>query len=87
MEKVSPGEPHRFQSRGMFAFKNLSEEKEVFEVIAPKDGFLQVDPVCRMLILSEDKAIRHPEIPTLFFCSESCLRAYNTANQSEIAAN
>jgi adenylate cyclase len=83
IEKIPPEDRYRFQSKGTFAFKNVTEEKEVFEVLASREGFLRIDPVCRMLILSEERAVRHPGDPSLYFCSDHCLSAYISAGPKE----
>ena len=70
---------YQFEHKGMYTFKNIAEEKEVFELINNKSGFLAIDPVCRMLIQSEDNALRHPFDKDVFFCSANCLDKYIAA--------
>jgi class 3 adenylate cyclase len=67
---------YSFKSMGKFKFKNLSEEKEVFEIITAKPDKLYVDPVCRMLLNAEDKHVSHPADANIFFCSDNCLEIY-----------
>jgi class 3 adenylate cyclase/YHS domain-containing protein len=67
---------HNFESRGRVKFKNMSGEKEVFEIVADQAGFYKIDPVCRMLIISETNALRHPERNDVFFCSQHCMDAF-----------
>jgi adenylate cyclase len=70
-----------FQSRGNHALKNISEEKELFELTIHKSGTHYIDPVCRMLILQPQAAIRHPE-KELYFCSPECLHLFNRSQAS-----
>ncbi|RYY47383.1 MAG: hypothetical protein EOO06_12605 [Chitinophagaceae bacterium] len=67
---------YNFQSKGKHRFKNVSEEKEVFEVIIDNPESLHIDPVCRMIVNHEGDFIAHPEEPNVFFCSQYCLEAY-----------
>jgi class 3 adenylate cyclase/YHS domain-containing protein len=63
-------------SKGNHLFKNVSKEKEVFELgIEDKKAFY-IDPVCRMLILDPKKAIRHPNNIDQYFCSQECFEIY-----------
>lgn len=64
-------------SMGNHYFKNISKEKEVFELCIGERNTFFVDPVCRMLILDPGKAIPHPDECDQFFCSVHCLRIYN----------
>ena len=68
---------------GTHELKNISEEKEIFQVITDQANFLTIDPVCRMLILSEQKAIPHPHEREVFFCSENCLNIYDSKKMSK----
>lgn len=76
-----------FAPTGIHELKNIAEEKEIFQVVCEKVDFLAIDPVCRMLILSQNKAIPHPREPNIFFCSENCLNIYESKvrnTQSEL---
>jgi adenylate cyclase len=64
-----------FQPRGNHSFKNISEEKELFELDIDKMSSSFIDPVCRMLILQPANAFRHPN-EEIYFCSSKCLNAY-----------
>jgi class 3 adenylate cyclase/YHS domain-containing protein len=68
------------EPRGMHELKNISGEKEVFQIIADQTNFLAIDPVCRMLILSEKDAISHPSDKEIYFCSNNCLNIYEARN-------
>ncbi len=66
----------QFMSRGNFAFKNITEEKEVFELSIERMKSNYVDPVCRMLIVNPQNAIPHPNEDEIYFCSSQCLKIY-----------
>jgi adenylate cyclase len=70
-----------FQSRGNHPLKNISEEKELFELNIDKTKINYIDPVCRMLILQPATAFRHPE-KELYFCSSQCLNLFNMSQAS-----
>ncbi|TMI79593.1 MAG: hypothetical protein E6H10_15155 [Bacteroidetes bacterium] len=65
-------------SMGTHELKNMLEEKEVFQLVSDPTNFLTIDPVCRMLIQSKQKAIPHPREREVFFCSENCLDIYES---------
>lgn len=65
-----------FNSLGKYNFKNVSEEKEVFEIIAGEPSNLHVDPVCRMLLSADEEHISHPGNSNIFFCSVNCREIY-----------
>jgi class 3 adenylate cyclase len=64
-----------FQSKGNHPLKNISEEKELFELNIDKISSNYIDPVCRMLILQPANAFRHPN-EEIYFCSSKCLNIY-----------
>ena len=66
-----------FESKGNYLFKNISGEKEVFELSIEKTKNNYIDPVCRMLILNPQNAIHHPNEDELYFCSSQCLQLYS----------
>lgn len=68
-----------FAAMGIHELKNIAGEKEIFQIICDKADFLAIDPVCRMLILSQNKAIPHPQEANIFFCSENCLNMYESS--------
>jgi adenylate cyclase len=72
-----------FKSKGNYLFKNISGEKEVFELSMEKTKTNYIDPVCRMLILNPQNAIHHPNEDELYFCSSQCLELYSE-NQRHI---
>jgi adenylate cyclase len=72
----------QFQSKGKHSFKNVSEERELMELVIDRPDVFLTDPVCRMLINAEDKKYSHPIKSGIFFCSQTCLDIYlrNEAN-------
>lgn len=64
-----------FESKGVHAFKNLSEEKELYELKIDILRKFHIDPVCRMVINDIGKALSHPHDP-VYFCSDDCYTAY-----------
>jgi adenylate cyclase len=66
------------KSKGNQVFKNVSIEKEVFELCIEDRKSVYIDPVCRMLILDTNKAISHPTEDGKYFCSSECLGIYKS---------
>jgi len=67
-------------SKGKYSFKNVSEEREVFEIKLDTPEQLYIDPVCRMIISRESSFIAHPVESNIFFCSRNCLEVYLKKN-------
>jgi len=65
-----------FNSLGKYSFKNVNEEKEVFEIVIDLPINLYIDPVCRMILNAEEKHVSHPSNANIFFCSVNCLDIY-----------
>ncbi len=65
-----------FLSKGNHTFKNITEEKEVFELQVERLNTSSIDPVCRMLIVDRQKAIYYPNQAGHYFCSTQCLGIY-----------
>jgi hypothetical protein len=63
-------------SKGHHLFKNISQEKEVFELSIEDGRPFYIDPVCRMMILDHENAIPHPGKAGIYFCSRDCLDIY-----------
>lgn len=72
----------QFISKGNHAFKNITDEKEVFELSIERIKTNYVDPVCRMLIINLQNAIHHPNNDGLYFCSSQCLEIHEENNRS-----
>jgi class 3 adenylate cyclase/YHS domain-containing protein len=66
------------KSKGNHLFKNISKEKEVFELSIENRKAFYIDPVCRMLILDSQNAIPHPTEGNIYFCSSECLKNFLT---------
>ena len=71
-----------FASKGKHRFKNISEEKEVFELITNHPKAYIIDPVCRIIIRDEANAVQHPEMAGLLFCSAHCMDIYRRNKES-----
>jgi adenylate cyclase len=67
-----------FSYTGNHLFKNISQEKEIFELCIDANKEYHIDPVCRMLILDPQNAITHPRHSGHYFCSRECLEIYTT---------
>jgi adenylate cyclase len=65
-----------FPSAGKHPLKNISEEKELFELAFTSDEIVIVDPVCRMIIKDLSAAVSHPLFKRTYFCSDNCMNAY-----------
>lgn len=65
-----------FISKGNHLFKNITDEKEVFELGIERIKTSYIDPVCRMLIVNVQNAIYDPSEGSLYFCSSKCLEIY-----------
>ena len=75
---------YKLHARGKHSFKNISGEKEITELAGESQETIQVDPVCNMLILNKENAIKHPGSEEIFFCSHTCLDIYNSIHGPEI---
>ena len=73
------------KSKGKHLFKNISKEKEVFELSIENRKAFYIDPVCRMLILDSQNAIPHPNKGNQFFCSSDCLEIHIAKHQDHHA--
>jgi class 3 adenylate cyclase len=71
------------QPKGSYQFKNVSQPMAVYEIGLNKKEFF-VDPVCRMLILDADKAIRDHDSNNLYFCSAHCHAIYHSNARSSV---
>jgi adenylate cyclase len=68
---------YELQFKGKRNFKNIQEEKEVFEISIKGSDSVYIDSVCHMRLLDINKAIPHPSIAQTYFCSAHCLHLYN----------
>ena len=64
------------ESKGNHLFKNISEEKALFELSIEKRNSFYIDPVCHMLILDVQHAFPNPSEENQYFCSSGCLEIY-----------
>jgi adenylate cyclase len=65
-----------FKPAGSHQFKNVSGEKELYELVFTSYEHIIIDPVCRMIIKDLATAVPHPEFERMYFCSAHCLNAY-----------
>lgn len=72
----------KFISKGRHGFKNISEEKEIFEVSIERKRTNHIDPVCRMQIIDHQNAIQLPGESGVYFCSSQCLGIYQENRKS-----
>jgi adenylate cyclase len=70
--------------RGKQHFKNVSSEKEVFELCIEHRKTVHIDPVCRMLILEPHRAIAHPTETGTYFCSSACLHLHTQREKASL---
>jgi YHS domain-containing protein len=77
----------KFQSKGQHRLKNISEEKEIVELVDKQSDLVFVDPVCKMLILNKSIAKQHPEKREVFFCSQACLDIFKTRQGVQLNVN
>jgi class 3 adenylate cyclase len=70
---------YTLRSQGSQYFKNVSGEKYLFELAVNDKPSYAVDPVCRMLIQDEKKAVSLQEYG-IFFCSDQCRDIYHSTN-------
>jgi class 3 adenylate cyclase/YHS domain-containing protein len=73
---------HPLTSKGNHLFKNISGEKELFELCIEEERAFYIDPVCRMLILDINNAIVGSAEDGHYFCSSACLEIYNHRTKS-----
>jgi class 3 adenylate cyclase/YHS domain-containing protein len=71
-------------SKGNQLFKNISWKKEVFELCIEDEKPFYIDPVCRMIILEPQHAIRHSTEDGQYFCSSACLEIYNDRTKGSL---
>lgn len=67
---------YEFTPKGRHHFKNITNEKEVFEIALKKPADLYVDPICRMIINKTGNYLSHPHRSEILFCSHNCLNIY-----------
>jgi class 3 adenylate cyclase/YHS domain-containing protein len=74
---------YKFESKGKYNFKNVADEKKIFEIVLEKPNHFHIDPICRMIVSREADSLAHPEQSNLLFCSQNCLDIYlrNNINQ------
>jgi class 3 adenylate cyclase/YHS domain-containing protein len=76
MNAVSNKSMYKFIPKGKYNFKNLKDEKELFEISLSKPAHLYIDPICRMIVNKESASFSHPDKSDVLFCSQHCLETY-----------
>ncbi|WP_290795717.1 helix-turn-helix domain-containing protein [Flavihumibacter sp. UBA7668] len=71
---------------GKHSFKNFTEEKNIIELSSELHSSIYVDPVCHMLILNKETAVKHPS-DEHYFCSAECLQIHKSAINNSITFN
>ena len=59
--------------KGKHSFKNVSGDREMYEMRSDDKKSFFIDSVCKMMILDTKKAVKHPTSEDTFFCSAACL--------------
>lgn len=67
---------YSFDPKGKYNFKNVPDEKEIFEITLKRPADMYVDPICRMIINKSGAFISHPAKSEILFCSQDCLDIY-----------
>lgn len=67
---------YQFISKGKYDLKNVTDEKELFEINLKKPADLYIDPVCRMIVNRKRNFLSHPDKADILFCSQDCLDIY-----------
>ncbi|WP_339696506.1 adenylate/guanylate cyclase domain-containing protein [uncultured Roseivirga sp.] len=68
---------------GHFEFKNFSSKVKVFRLLspAPNEQDQMRDPICQMLIVTPEEALRYKhQDKAFYFCSDHCLSIFKQAN-------
>lgn len=84
MNAISDKSMYKFIPKGKYNFKNVKDEKEVYEISLSKPTHLYIDPICRMIVKKEATSFTHPNKSDILFCSQHCLEAYL---QNEVLLN
>lgn len=76
LNAISDKSMHKFIPKGKYNFKNVKDEKEVYEISLLKPTHLYIDPICRMIVNKEATSFTHPDKSDILFCSKHCLEIY-----------
>jgi class 3 adenylate cyclase len=71
------------QAKGKHRFKNISEEIEIVELAGESQAPVFIDPVCRMIIVNKETAVKYPDAEDIFFCSNDCFDIYKSVEFSK----
>jgi len=67
---------YKFKLKGKYSFKNVADEKEIFEISLEKPAHFYIDPICRMIVNKEKTYFSHPYQSHVLSCSQTCLDIY-----------
>src|SRR4051812_29335267 len=70
---ISDKSMYQFKSKGKYTFRNVTDEKEIFEIALEQSTHFYIDPICRMIVNKCENAVCHPIQTNLLFCSQNCL--------------
>jgi adenylate cyclase len=73
---ISNKSMYKFIPKGKYNFKNVNDEKEVYEISLSKPTHFYIDPICRMIVNNKGTSISHPTKAEILFCSQHCLETY-----------
>ena len=76
LDALSDKSMYQFKSIGKYNFKNVTEDKEIFEIILEKPAHLYIDPICKMIVNKKTHSFSHPSKSEVLFCSQRCLDIY-----------
>jgi adenylate cyclase len=76
LNAISDRSMYKFMPKGKYNFKNVKDEKDVYEIALSKPTHLYIDPVCRMIVNKERTSFSHPDKSGILFCSQHCLETY-----------
>ena len=63
----------KLRSMGPHSFKNVGGSMEMYALNSNCQSAVYVDSICKMLILDTTRAVRHPKLEGIYFCSTGCL--------------
>jgi len=85
MHQLSKNTSFVLEPCGKHAFKNVSAETDLYELSVGGNETFSIDPICRMIIHDKEGSIRHPDSPSIFFCSENCRKLYMEQERNQQA--
>ena len=87
IEALSNKSHVKLQSMGMHSFKNITGSMELYELSVENTNTVFIDSICRMLILDTKKALKHPTLENVYFCSFTCLDIFLKNQTTNLGVN